>query len=196
MKLSAFCDGSERFFSLTSPVRNVIVRSVLEVKESSLGRGQEHTSLFCTFFTKFLFSSTSSCTFLAHDCGLVCAIVCVRGGHVLQLVILFPECMAWCQTKADKISKETLQHCIPNWNDLNVYSNQRHNRWRGMNLWQFLLFMLLWFFDAFWQQVRRNWLGWMFDTWRRFCQQHWKRLKVLCRHTELHAFILWSTNCK
>lgn len=190
MKLSAFCDGSERF-SLTSPVSNVIVHSVLEVKELSWSGPRAHVPVLHVFhqFSLFLYLLLylSSSWLWAH------VYVCGGGGvHALQLVLLYPECMARCQTKADNILKETLQHCIPNWNDLNVYSNQHHNRWRGMNLWQFLLFMLLWFFDAFWQQVRRNWLGWAFDTWRSFCQQHWKGLKILCRHTERHTLILWS----
>lgn len=46
------------------------------------------------------------------------------------------ECVARCQMQADNILKETLQCCILTSNYSNVYSNQRHNRWRGMNLWQ------------------------------------------------------------
>lgn len=49
---------------------------------------------------------------------------------------IHPEHMAWCQTQADNILKETLQCCILTSNYSNVYSNQCHNRWRGTNLWQ------------------------------------------------------------
>ena len=49
---------------------------------------------------------------------------------------IHPERMARRQIQADNISKETLQYCILTSNYSNVYSNQRHNRWRMMNLWQ------------------------------------------------------------
>lgn len=44
--------------------------------------------------------------------------------------------MARGQMQADNILKETLQHYILTSTDSNVYSNQCHNRWRGMKLWQ------------------------------------------------------------
>lgn len=47
-----------------------------------------------------------------------------------------PERMAQGQMPADNILRETLQRCILTSNCSNVYSNQLHNRWRGMNLGQ------------------------------------------------------------
>lgn len=44
--------------------------------------------------------------------------------------------MARGQMQADNILKETLQHYTLTSTDSDVYSNQRHNRWRGMSLWQ------------------------------------------------------------
>lgn len=49
---------------------------------------------------------------------------------------IHPWHMAPGQPQADNILKETLQHYILTSTDSSVYSNQCHNRWRGMNLWQ------------------------------------------------------------
>lgn len=56
--------------------------------------------------------------------------------HMCFGLCVHPERMAQRQMQADNILRETLQCCILTSNCSNVYSNQRHNRWRGMNLWQ------------------------------------------------------------
>lgn len=65
--------------------------------------------------------------------------VCVFESDSVRMcfgLCVHPERMAPCQMQADNILRETLQCCILTSNCSNVYSNQRHNRWRGMNLWQ------------------------------------------------------------
>lgn len=115
-----------------------------------------------------------------------------------SLCVLHPECMARRQTKADNISKETLQHCILNWNDLHVYSNQRHNRWRGMNLFFFFFWQLLRFHAAvvFWclmttsQEELTRMSVWHMKEFLSAGTNTRKKLKVLSRYAELHTRIM------
>lgn len=140
MKLSRFSDGSEPF-PFASPASNVVCAVSPQGKESSpcQGHGQRYHLLiltappspFYSFF--FLFYPTFSYVFPTREQRFVCE--CVTKCMCFSLCI-HPECMAHCQIQADNILKETLQYCILNSNYSNVYSNQRHNRWRGMSLWQ------------------------------------------------------------
>lgn len=56
--------------------------------------------------------------------------------HMCFGLCVHPERLALGQMQADNILRETLRCCILTSNCSNVYSNQRHNRWRGMNFWQ------------------------------------------------------------
>lgn len=134
MKLSIFSDGSEPV-PFVSPASNVVCSVSPGGKESSpcQRQGQRyhlliHAALPPSYFQTFpppscvRFQLANVHFLRVHDEVLVSFSLC------LQTV-------AQRQIQADSILKK-LQYWILNSNYSDVYSNQCHNRWRGMNLWQ------------------------------------------------------------
>lgn len=128
---------AQSLFPLLHQLAMLFVQSVLGAKRAHLVRAKDRdtTSSSMLHSPHHIFRLSLHLLLYASNSRMYIFCVCMMKCSWVSACAYKPMSVAQRQIQADSISKK-LQYCILNSNYSDVYSNQCHNRWRGMNLWQ------------------------------------------------------------